>query len=510
MPFTKPHVLGLTAGAFVGGVLLASGLQFTPGTQATSFLQTAATPSRQEVRPVAELSQAFITIAESVTPAVVAIETERTGRRSASRPNIPEELRDMLPFDVPERGGRGPQQASGSGFLISADGYIVTNNHVIEGASKIVVVLSDNRQLPARLVGRDPNTDVAVIKVEGSSFPSVRLGTSDGTRIGEWVLAIGNPLDLGTTVTSGIISAKGRPIHILGETSGSRWAIEDFIQTDAPINPGNSGGPLVNLRGEVVGVNSAIASPTGFYAGYGFAVPIDLARKVADDLVRYGKVRRPALGITLKDVRPEDAEVFRLPRIAGVVVNDFAQGVASAAREAGIRQGDVIVGVDGTPVERTGQLQRLVATRRPGDTVTLDVIRSGDRRQIRVRLAEAPADSEPRAMREEVAPVDPALRNDLARRRLGITVEPLTPVLAKQYGLRSTQGVIVAESDRFGPAGRQGIGRGVRIVTVDGEAVNDVASFRRLVERKRAGQVVSLVLEFNGGSQGIENVRLAE
>ncbi|HEX8359107.1 MAG TPA: trypsin-like peptidase domain-containing protein [Longimicrobium sp.] len=512
MPFSKPHAAGLTAGAFLGGVLLASGLQFTPGTQASSLLQTGGTPSRQEVRPVAELSQAFITIAESVTPAVVAIETERTGgRRAMSRENIPEELREMLPFDIPERGGRTPQQASGSGFIISADGYIVTNNHVIEGASKIVVVLSDNRQLPARLVGRDPNTDVAVIKVEGGSFPSVRLGTSDGTRIGEWVLAIGNPLDLGTTVTSGIISAKGRPIRVLGEGgNGGRWAIEDFIQTDAPINPGNSGGPLVNLRGEVVGVNSAIASPTGFYAGYGFAVPIDLARKIADDLVRYGKVRRPVLGITLKDVRPEDAEVFRLPRIAGVVVNDFAQGAPSAAREAGIRQGDVIVGVDGTAVERTGQLQRMVATRRPGETVTLDVIRGGDRRQIRVRLAEAPADAEPRAQRVEAAPVDSVLRNDLARRRLGITVEPLTPVLAKQYGLRSTQGVIVAESDRFGPAGRQGIGRGVRIVTVDGQPVNDVASFRRLVERKRAGQVVSLVLEFNGGSQGIENVRLSE
>ena len=513
MPLSKPHVAGLTAGAFVGGVLLASGLQFTPGTQATSFLQTTGTPSRQEVRPVAELSQAFITIAESVTPAVVAIETERTGRRAMSRENIPEELREMLPFDIPERGGggRGPQQASGSGFIISPDGYIVTNNHVIEGTTKITVVLSDNRQLAARLVGRDPNTDVAVIKVEGSNFPSVRLGTSDGTRIGEWVVAIGNPLDLGTTVTSGIISAKGRPIRVLGEGgTGGRWAIEDFIQTDAPINPGNSGGPLVNLRGEVVGVNSAIASPTGFYAGYGFAVPIDLARKIADDLVRYGKVRRPVLGITLKDVRPEDAEVFRLPRIAGVVVNDFAQGTPSAAREAGIRQGDVIVGVDGTPVERTGQLQRMVATRRPGETVTLDVIRAGQRRQVRVRLAEAPADAEPRAQREEAAPANPALRNDLARRRLGITVEPLTPVLAKQYGLRSTQGVIVAEADRFGPAGRQGIGRGVRIVTVDGEPVNDVAAFRRLVERKRAGQVVSLVLEFNGGSQGIENVRLAE
>ncbi|HEY0150947.1 MAG TPA: Do family serine endopeptidase [Longimicrobium sp.] len=506
--FNRTHVAGLTAGAFAGGLLLASGLQFTPGMHAAALMQTPAQPTRQDVRPVAELSQAFISIAESVTPAVVAIEMERAGRRTSSRRDIPEELRDMLPFDVPEGGGRGPQQGSGSGFIISPDGYIITNNHVVEGADKITVVLSDNRSLVARVVGRDPNTDVAVIKVEGSGFPVVRLGTSDGTKIGEWVLAIGNPLDLGTTVTSGIISAKGRPLPILRESTGSRWAIEDFIQTDAPINPGNSGGPLVNLRGEVVGVNSAIASPTGFYAGYGFAVPIDLARKVADDLMRYGKVRRPALGITLKDVRPEDAEVFRLPRIAGVVVNDLTPGT-SAAREAGIRQGDVIVGVNGAEVERTGQLQRMVATHQPGETITLDVIRGGERRQVRVRLAEAPTEPEQRASREVTAPVQP-VRNDVARQRLGITVEPLTAALAKQYGLRSTSGVVVAEYDRAGPAARQGVVRGVRIVSVDGQPVNDVATFRRLVERKRAGQVVSLIVEFTNGQQGVENIRLSE
>jgi serine protease Do len=506
--FNRTHVAGLTAGAFAGGLLLASGLQFTPGMHAAALMQTPAQPTRQDVRPVAELSQAFISIAESVTPAVVAIEMERAGRRTSNRRDIPEELRDMLPFDVPEGGGRGPQQGSGSGFIISPDGYIITNNHVVEGADKITVVLSDNRSLVARVVGRDPNTDVAVIKVEGSGFPVVRLGTSDGTKIGEWVLAIGNPLDLGTTVTSGIISAKGRPLPILRESTGSRWAIEDFIQTDAPINPGNSGGPLVNLRGEVVGVNSAIASPTGFYAGYGFAVPIDLARKVADDLMRYGKVRRPALGITLKDVRPEDAEVFRLPRIAGVVVNDLTPGT-SAAREAGIRQGDVIVGVNGAEVERTGQLQRMVATHQPGETITLDVIRGGERRQVRVRLAEAPTEPEQRASREVTAPVQP-VRNDVARQRLGITVEPLTAALAKQYGLRSTSGVVVAEYDRAGPAARQGVVRGVRIVSVDGQPVNDVATFRRLVERKRAGQVVSLIVEFTNGQQGVENIRLSE
>jgi serine protease Do len=505
MSISKTHVLGLSAGAFTGGVLLASGLQWTPATQASAFLQTPAAPSRQDVRPVAELSQAFISIAETVTPAVVAIETESRSRRVAAHEGIPEEFRRMLP-DLPDE--RGPRAGSGSGFIFSPDGYIITNNHVVEGTRKITVVLSDNRQLQARLVGRDPNTDVAVIKVEGGRFPTVRIGSSDGARIGEWVLAIGNPLDLGTTVTSGIVSAKGRALPILRETTGSRWTIEDFIQTDAPINPGNSGGPLVNLRGEVVGVNSAIASPTGFYAGYGFAVPIDLARKVADDLVRFGRVRRPALGITLKDVTPEDAEVFRLPRVAGVVVNDVAQGV-SAARDAGVRQGDVVVAIDGAAVERTGQLQRMVATRRPGDEITLEVIRAGERRRIPVRLAEAPNEPSPRAQREEPeAPAAP--RGDLVRQRLGIRVEPLTPELARQLSLRSTSGVVVAEADRFSAAAREGIGRGVHIVTVDGQPVPDVATFQRLVGRKAPGQVLAMIVERAGGQQEVQNVRLAQ
>ena len=284
-----------------------------------------------------------------------------------------------------------PQEASGSGFLISADGYIVTNNHVVADADQIDVILSDNRQLRARLVGRDPLTDIAVIKIDGERFPAVRLGRSEGVRIGEWVLAIGNPLDLGTTVTSGIVSAQGRSLNnLIGSNAGAngRWAIEDFIQTDAPINPGNSGGPLVNLRGEVVGVNSAIASPTGLYAGYGFAVPIDLARKVAEDLIRYGRVRRPAVGISVTNVRPEDAEVYRLTRIQGVVAQDFPEG--SPARAGGRAPGRRDRGRGRAPVERVGQFQRMIATHQPGETVALDLIRYGDRQRIDVRLIEAP------------------------------------------------------------------------------------------------------------------------
>jgi serine protease Do len=398
-----------------------------------------------------------------------------------------------------------PQQASGSGFLITADGYVVTNNHVVADADQITVVLADNRHLRARLVGRDPLTDIAVIKVEGTGFPVVRIGRSEGVRIGEWVLAIGNPLDLGTTVTSGIVSAQGRSLNnLLGQNAGTngRWAIEDFIQTDAPINPGNSGGPLVNLRGEVVGVNSAIASPTGFYSGYGFAVPIDLARKVADDLIRYGRVRRPAVGIQVSNVTPEDAEVFRLERIEGVVIQDFPDD--SPAREAGLRQGDVIVAVDGTRVQRVGQFQRLIATRRPGESVALDVIRYGDRRRVEVRLSEAPGTA-------VEAPAAQAPRAAAGASKLGLGVQPVSPELVRQYNLAGpAEGLVVTDVERMSVAARNGVGEGTRIVAVDGQEVRDVEGFRRLVERKGPGQVISLRIRFRTGEGSIVNIRLPD
>jgi serine protease Do len=506
----KLKLLGVTAGAFAGGILLASGMEWTAGSHA-SILQTTPRPSSSEVRPVAELSQAFISIAESVTPSVVSIETERGAReRTGRRGEQGEEEGGQgfpFPFQIPQ-GPQGPQQSSGSGFLISEDGYIITNNHVVADADQINVILTDNRQLRARLVGRDPLTDVAVIKVEGERFPAVRLGRSDDVHIGEWVLAIGNPLDLGTTVTSGIVSAQGRTLNnLLGNNAGENraWAIEDFVQTDAPINPGNSGGPLVNLRGEVVGVNSAIASPTGLYTGYGFAVPIDLAKKVADDLIRYGRVRRPAVGIQVTNVGPEDAEVYSLERIEGVVAQDFP--ATSPAREAGVRQGDVIVAVDGRAVQRVGQFQRMIATRRPGEQVTLDVIRYGKRERFQVRLGEAPnaAEEAPRvaARREE-----PAAEGSS---KLGLAVSQVTPEVARECEMEGQPaGVVVTEVERFGTGYRNGISRCTRILAVDGQPVGDVAGFRRLVERKRSGEVVSLRVTYPRGENGILNVRLPD
>jgi serine protease Do len=499
---SRPRLAALVAVSFTGGVLLATGMDWTSRSGATPLLQAAPTPSHRDIKPVADLSDAFITIAESVTPAVVSIHTEKTPRRRAGG-DLPPELRERVPYlNLPEGHPQVPETTNGSGFVISADGYIITNNHVVAGADQITVILQDNRQLEGRLVGRDPNTDIAVVKVDGGRLPAVRLGSSEGTRIGEWVLAIGNPLDLGTTVTSGIVSAKGRALdNLLAQNAnGSQWAIEDFIQTDAPINPGNSGGPLVNLHGEVVGVNSAIASPTGLYAGYGFAVPIDLARRIAEDLMRLGRVRRPALGVQVTEVTPEDAEVYRLSRIQGVVAQDFP--ARSPARDAGIRRGDVIVAINGNTVERVGQFQRLVASNRPGDRVAVDVVRYGERKRVEVELMEAQTG---RVAANEPAP---AAASDARTGRLGISLGPLTAATAKQLGYADVRGLLVTDVAPFGPAARAGVQRGMRVLAVDGAAVADAASFRRTLDRKRPGSVVSLVVGFPGGQQSIFNVRL--
>jgi serine protease Do len=499
----KARVIMFTTAAFLGGVMFATGLEWTAGTHAASILQSA--PSAQDVRPVADLNEAFVTIAESVTPTIVNISTERT-QRVRGHPAVPDEFRRF--FNIPE--GQGGQQevpmpGTGTGFIISADGYIMTNNHVIEDANVIRVTLHDRRRFDARVVGRDPTTDVAVIKIEADGLSASRIGRSEATRVGEWVLAFGNPLGLDFTVTSGIVSAKGRPLQILRQSLGEAggMAIEDFIQTDAAINPGNSGGPLVNLRGEVIGINTAIAgSRTGTFTGYGFAVPIDLAGRVADDLIQYGRSRRPMLGVNIQPVAPEDAEVYGLPRVAGAVVQGFADD--SPARRAGLERGDVIVAVDGRPIEASNELQRVIAQRRPGETVAIDVVRYGEARQVRIQLAEAPAP--PTAAAPEPA-------RGRAEQRLGIQVAPVTAEVQRQFGFADTQGVVITEVTPGSPAARRGLQRGMRVTGVDRQPARDVAQIQRALGNKRPGDVVSLdveIIERGVSTRSIVNIRLPE
>ena len=321
----------------------------------------------------------FIYAAQKAGPGVVFIRSIYDGKRSSR--NLLDEFYDYFGDRSPKE--QGPSRSSGSGVLISADGYIVTNNHVIEDASKIEVVLDDNRFYEAEVMGIDPTTDLALIKVEGDNLPFVDFGNSDDLQVGEWVLAVGNPFGtLTSTVTAGIISAKARNINILQDRNGQQ--IESFIQTDAAVNRGNSGGALINLKGELVGINTAIATPTGSYAGYSFAVPATLVQKVMQDLLEFGSVQRALLGVSIRDVNAQLAEDRGLNIVTGV----FIEGVAdeSAAAEAGIEPGDVIVEINERAVGSVAELQELVARNRPGDQVEVTYWRDGELSKVFAQL----------------------------------------------------------------------------------------------------------------------------
>jgi serine protease Do len=466
------------------------------GAQATS---PALRPGSEPQSDAASLSTAFRAASKAAFPGVVYVQVEATAQPVANQ--LPPELRGT-PF---EQFFGGPQNArpqttavTGSGFIISPDGYILTNNHVVSRANRVRVTLTDKREFTARVVGRDPNTDVAVLKVDATGLPTTRIGTSDELQMGDWVLALGYPMSLGETTTAGIVSAKGRNIGIMTQNEGATQPLEHFIQTDAVINPGNSGGPLVNLRGEVVGMNTALASPTGFYAGYGFAVPITLARRVADDLIRFGSVRRPMIGVNIRDVTPADRNVFKLERVAGALV---AQEPQSPAREAGLAMGDVIVQVDGAPIEDAGDLMERVARKRPGDDVRLDVVRYGDRKSFTVRLSTlqvAKADEEGAADRAPAAE---------APARLGMKVDEIDAATARQYGLQHGGGVVVTGIDPNGPAAGA-VPQGFRIERLNGQSITSAADLRAAAGRLREGQTVSLVGKTRDGRAAIVNFTL--
>lgn len=274
-------------------------------------------------------------------------------------------------MEQPQQREQQAPQASGSGVIISQDGYIVTNNHVIEGAAKIEVVLDDKRKYEAKLIGRDPETDLALLKIEEKNLPFARYGNSDNAKVGEWVLACGNPFDLTSTITAGIISAKGRNINLL--RGNTNYAIESFIQTDAAVNPGNSGGALVNLKGDLIGINTAIASNTGAYAGYSFAVPVSIVKKVMDDLLNYGEVQRALLGVMIQDVTAELAKEKGIKEIKGVYIGGVNEN--SSAKDAGILDGDVILKIDEVFVNSAAELQEAVAQHRPGETLKVQLVR---------------------------------------------------------------------------------------------------------------------------------------
>ena len=500
----------LVAMAFALGLAFASAFKLpTRGEAAVrTVLQDTNRPVPQ-AKAAVDLGEAFASVADHVKPAVVFIKSERRERVSSRR--LPPGFEDF--FQVPRR----PQveQGSGSGFIVSPDGYILTNNHVVQGADRVIVRLYDNREFTATTVGTDPSTDVAVIKIQTTGLPTVRMGDADSTKIGNWVLAIGNPLGeaFTFTVTAGIVSAKGR---LLSGLNPSRYAIQDFIQTDAAINPGNSGGPLVNVRGEVIGINSAIASETGYYAGYGFAIPINLARTVMTQLIATGHVERAVIGVSIRPITPEDAEDAKLTDIHGVVVNDYS-GDDSPAKRAGIQAGDVIVAVDGQSIESVAQLQQRVGFKKPGETVQVSVVRSGGvRKTIPVRLVAAPS-AEP----EEISDSDEgANRGDSApmEEPLGISVQPLSQENARDPSLRAVMrsggGLVVSQVSPDGPSYAHLVddsqGYPDIILKVNGQPTRTRAELRQVLSGVKSGQIVTLTVlssTSDGWQQRIVRVR---
>ncbi len=320
----------------------------------------------------------FIKAADRSMSSVVHIKASES-RKAAYERQKEQRTRDPFSFFFGEYQQQ-PRSGTGSGVIYTNDGYILTNNHVVEFADEFMVTLHDNREFKARLVGRDANTDMAVIKIEGQEFQSIEIGNSDDVRVGEWVLAVGNPFDLTSTVTAGIVSAKGRNINIIQ----SQAAIESFIQTDAAVNPGNSGGALVDVNGKLIGINSAIATPTGVFAGYSFAIPVNLAKRIADDLIKYGEYRRAYLGIDIAEMTTENAEALDIPYTQGVIVATL--DLRGSAALSGIKANDVITKINGKNVTSGAELLEMIGRSKAGETITLALQRNGKSLEIPVKL----------------------------------------------------------------------------------------------------------------------------
>lgn len=458
---------------------------------------------QREVRPLgdqaaaldtvaaAQLSGAFRAAADRAVGAVVRVDVER--EIVAQQGQQDQQFPFFFPF--PEGGGQpGPMPATGSGFVFDERGHILTNNHVVENASRVTVTLLDGREYDAEVVGGDPNTDVAVVRIdpgESETLPTAQLGDSEALRVGDWVLALGYPLGLDFTVTAGIVSAKGRSINIIQQQN----RLEAFIQTDAAINPGNSGGPLVNLLGQVVGINTAIQSETGRNAGYGFAIPITVAHRVGTDIVEHGVFRRPRLGVAVTTVTSADAEYLGLPEVSGAVVGTVDPVLPAA--HAGIRMGDVIVGVDGRRVERGSDVQTLLATREPGDRVNVTLIRAGETLEVPVELA----------MFESVAAREPEPQAErTAESLLGFQVEPIRAQQASQLSLGERQGVLISSVSGWLQR-TQSIQRGQVLLRLNGEEVGSPEDVERIVGGLDPGDVVSLILFMPGvGEQMVEQM----
>jgi Do/DeqQ family serine protease len=423
---------------------------------------------------------------DRVAPAVVTIRSSQRVRAPQQFPFSDDPFfRQFFGGTIPRGGGTQVEESLGSGVIVRADGYILTNHHVIDGADQIKVDLSGSRRTySAKVVGSDPPSDLAVLKISASDLPVLQLGDSDQVRVGDVCLAVGNPLSVGETVTSGIISAKGR---VTGAGNGS---FQDFLQTDAPINKGNSGGALVNTRGELIGINSQILSPTGANVGIGFAIPSNMAKSVMNQLIGKGKVQRGMIGVTVQRVTSDLAQGWGMKEARGIAISGVTAG--GAGDKAGLKQGDVVLQLNGKDVGDVNVFRNEIAAMAPGTEVTLTIWRGNAQQQVRVRLGEWTG---------EAAGEQEQGGGGETGGRLGITAEPLTPDIAAQLGLRrGTEGVVVTQVDPAGPAAQAGVRGGDVIQEVNRQPVRSPADIRNAIQRSGNRTVVLLV---NRGGESI-------
>ena len=440
--------------------------------------------SKEDFEILNRSAKAFANVVKEVKPAVVHIRVQSTVESRADYEqffNHPFFERFFGPEFQNPQPRRRQQHGAGSGFIISKDGHILTNNHVVENAEKITVTLSDNQEVEAELIGADPQSDVALVKVDvEGNLPTLPLGNSDSLEVGEWVIAIGNPFGLSQTVTVGVVSAKGRSRVGINE-------YENFIQTDAAINPGNSGGPLLNIRGEVVGINSALYSRTGGYMGIGFAIPINMVKSIEDQLQKHGKVTRGWLGVAIQDVDENLAESFGLSKAGGILVSDVQPD--SPAEKAGIEQGDVIIKLNDTVLKDVADLRNRIALVIPGTTVSLHIMRDGSPTDITVKIGEQPADFGSYAR---------GGNQDQGLGKFGIAVQELTDDLALQFGYKGRKGVIISEVAPGSPAENSGLKAGQLIEEVNKVPISSPGELQQAL--KQSGDTNRVLLKIRSGN----------
>ncbi len=427
----------------------------------------------------------FTQAAALVSPGVVHLKTTYNNAPSGGGGQDP--FGDMFEDFFGRRGRSGPAMGSGSGVLVTTDGYIMTNNHVVEDADKIDVVLPNKKTYSAKVIGRDPNTDLALVKINANNLPIVKLGNSDDVRIGEWVLAVGYPLSLNSTVTAGIVSAKTRSIGIIGQSQQQRnqdpeaipvnAAIESFIQTDAVINRGNSGGALVNAKGELIGINAAIASQGGNYEGYGFAIPVNLARKIMDDFLKYGEVKRGYIGIQFTELDTDNAKRLNITEIDGLYVSDVVEG--GAAKAAGIKRGDIITKLNGKDILSSAEFQETIGRLSPGDEVKLGVLREGNIKNYNITLK---GESGTGAKLAANSASSAELYN-----KLGAGFAPIDAATKRKFGINS--GVKVTSIAKGKLMDYYEIPQGIIITYVNGKPVNNVDDVENALAQGRNNMI---------------------